>query len=109
MVLSALTNIAISLARDNLSELLSNLTLSAINNFDLKLSGKRSVRAGVGFNLFILNEDMNDIIKIIEPLKDSGVLFDGVIETVKHEIKNHEGEFLGALLAPLVATSNYSD
>ena len=47
---------------------------------------------------------MNDIIKIINPLIDSGVLIDGVTETVKHEIKKQEGGFLGALLAPLAAS-----
>ena len=47
---------------------------------------------------------MNGIIKIIKLLEDSGVLIDGVIETVKHEIKKQDGRFLGALLAPL-ATS----
>ena len=70
LVLGALTNIAIPLARDSLPGLLSNLNSSAINKFDLKLSWKRAVRAGIGFNLFILNEDMNGIIKIIESLKD---------------------------------------
>ena len=30
---------------------------------------------------------MNDIIKIIKSLDDSGVLIDGVTETVKHQIK----------------------
>ena len=30
-----------------------------------------------------------------------GVLIDGFIETVKHEIKKQEGESLGDLLAPL--------
>ena len=58
------------------------------------------MRAGKGFNLFILNEDMNDIIKIIKSLEDSGVLIYGVTETVKHEIRKQEGGFLGALLAP---------
>ena len=47
---------------------------------------------------------MNDIIKIIKSLEDSGVLIDAVTETVKHEIKNQEGGFLGALLAPLAAS-----
>ena len=47
---------------------------------------------------------MNDIIKITKSLQDSGVLFDGVTETVKHEIKEQEGRFSGALLASL-ATS----
>ena len=40
------------------------------------------------FTLFVSNEVMNDIIKIIKSLKDSDVLIDGVSETVKHEIKN---------------------
>ena len=30
---------------------------------------------------------MNDIIKIIKSLEDSGILNDGVTETAKHEIK----------------------
>ena len=47
---------------------------------------------------------MNDIIKIIKSLEDSGVLIDGVTETVKHETKKQEGRFLGALLAPLAAS-----
>ena len=37
---------------------------------------------------------MNVIIKIIKPLEDSGVLINGVTETVKHEIKNKKAEFL---------------
>ena len=32
---------------------------------------------------------MNDVIKILKSLKDSGVLIDGVTETVKYEIKNN--------------------
>ena len=64
----ALTNVAISLARDNLPGLLSNLTSSAINKFDRNISGKGAVRTGKAFALFISNEDMNDIIKIIKSL-----------------------------------------
>ena len=51
------------------------------------MSEKRAVRAGKGLNLFISNEDMNDIIKIKKSLEDSGVLIYGVTVTVKHEIK----------------------
>ena len=47
---------------------------------------------------------MNDIIKIIKSLEDSGVLIDGVTETGKDEIKKQEGGFLGALLAPSAAS-----
>ena len=62
----ALTNIAIPLARENLTGLVRNLTSSAINKFNKKISGKGAVRAGKRFTLFISNEDMNDIIKIIK-------------------------------------------
>ena len=54
-------------------------------------------------DLFFWNQDMNDIIKIIISLEDSGVSFDGATEIVKHETKK-EGKFLGAFLVPL-ATS----
>ena len=62
------------------------------------------MRAGKGFTLFVLNEAMNDIIKIITSLEDSVVLIYGVTETVKNETKKQEGGFLGALLAPLAAS-----
>ena len=51
-----------------------------------KKRGKGAVRARKGFTLFILNEDMNDIIKIIKSLEDSNVLIDRVAERGKHEI-----------------------
>ena len=37
-------------------------------------------------NLFILNEDVINIIKIIKSLEDSDVLIDGITETAKYEI-----------------------
>ena len=83
----ALINVAIPLARDNLLGLVSNLASNAINKFERETNGKRAAKAGKGFTLFILNENMNDIIKIIKLFEDSGVLIDRVIETVKHEIK----------------------
>ena len=97
-------SVAIPLARDNLPGLVSNLTLSAINKFDRKISGKGAARVGKGFTLFISNEDMNDIIKIVKPFEHSVVLVDGVTETVKHEIKKQESGFLTALLLPLAAS-----
>ena len=47
---------------------------------------------------------MNDLIIIIESLKESGLLTDDANETVKHEIKKQEGGFLIAMIAP-IATS----
>ena len=45
---------------------------------------------------------MNDNIQIIKSSEGSGVLIDGVTETVKHEIKKQEGRFLEPLLVSLV-------
>ena len=59
-----------------------------------KIGGKGVVKAGKRFTLFILIEDMNDIIKIIESLVDSDSSIDGVTETVKHEVKNRMLDFL---------------
>ena len=75
---------------------MSNLTKTNenLNKFHRKMSGKGAVRAGKGFTLFILNEDKNDIIKLKKSLEDSGVLIDGVTETVKHKIKNKKVHFL---------------
>ena len=47
---------------------------------------------------------MDDIIRIIKSLENYCVLTDGVSETVKHEIKNIEGEFLDMLLLTLGAS-----
>ena len=41
--------------------------------------------AGIGFTLFISNEDMDDIIRTINSLEDSRVLIDGMTEIVKYE------------------------
>ena len=80
---------------------MSNLALDAINEFERKISGKGTVRVGKRFTLFISDEDMNDIVKIIKSLEDSNVLIDGITETVKHETEKEEGGFLPALLAIL--------
>ena len=53
---------------------------------------------------------MNDIIKIIKSLVDSGVLIDGVIETVKHEIEKTKRliswSFVSTFSGFIRATSN---
>ena len=58
-----------------------------IEKFDRKVSRKAGVWAEKRFTSFISNKDNNDIIKIIKSLEDSGVLIDGVTETVKNDIK----------------------
>ena len=51
-----------------------------------------------------MNEDFDDIIKIVESLENSGLLIDGASEKVKHEIKKQEGGFLPAMVAPVLAS-----
>ena len=52
-----------------------------------KLIGNRAARVETEFTSFISNEDMNYTIKIINSLKNSNVLIDGITETVNREIK----------------------
>ena len=54
--------------------------------------------------LIISNNEMNDILKIVKFLKDSGVLLTGVSETIQHEVKEQRGGFLGMLLGRLGAS-----
>ena len=82
----------------------SNAALNAINRFERKISGTGAVRVGKGFILFISNEDVDDIIKIVNSLGNSGILIDRITKAVEHQIKKQEGGFLGALLAPLAAS-----
>ena len=53
-----------------------------------KLCGNSVIREVKGIILVISNEDINDVIKIIKPLQNSGVVIDEFIETVKNQIKN---------------------
>ena len=57
------------MVRDNLPGLVGNLPSNAISKFSRKIRGK-GVRAEKVFSLFISNENMNDIIKILKLLKE---------------------------------------
>ena len=60
-----------------------------------KMRGQGVARAGKGITLVISNDDMDDIISIIKSLENSGILIDGISETVKHKIKKQEYGFFG--------------
>ena len=47
---------------------------------------------------------MNDNIKIVKSLEDSGLLLKGVTETFQNEAKEQKGGFLGMLLGTLGAS-----
>ena len=62
---------------------------------------------GSGHNnttLIISNDEMDDILKIVKSLEDSGVLLKGVSETIQHEAKEQRGGFLSMSLATLGAS-----
>ena len=61
-----ITDLVISLSRDNLPGLESNLASNVINKFEREISRKGAARARKGFTLFISNEDMNDVINMIK-------------------------------------------
>ena len=51
--------------------------------------------------LIISNRDIEDLIKIVKSLEDSGLLLNGVIESVKNDVKEQRGGFLSILLGTL--------
>ena len=53
--------------------------------------------------LIISNDDMQDLLKIVKSLEDSGILLDGITETVKNEVKEQKGGFLSMTLDTLEA------
>ena len=59
-------------------------------------------RSGVT-RLIILNEEMNDMMKIVQLLEGSGLLIKGVSEIIKNEATKQKGGFLSMLLGTLDA------
>ena len=43
--------------------------------------------------LIISNEKMNDIMKIVQALEDSGILLKGITKTIKNETEEQKGSF----------------
>ena len=65
------------------------------------VSGCPSDLASHMTTLIISNGEMNDIIKIVKSLEESGLFIKGVNETVKNEAKEQKGGFLRMLLGTL--------
>ena len=62
---------------------------------------------GSGHNnmtLIISNDEMDDILKVVKSLENSGVFLKDVSETIQHEAKEQRGGFLSMLLGTLVAS-----
>ena len=54
--------------------------------------------------LIISNNEMEDIMKTVKSLEDSGLLLKGVTETVQNEVKEQKRRFLSMLLSTLGAS-----
>ena len=54
--------------------------------------------------LIISNDEIEDIVKIVKSLEDSGLLLKGVTETVQNEVKEQKGGFVSMLLGTLGAS-----
>ena len=93
-----LMKVAMPLAKNVLAPLGLTASMSAIDG-----SIQKKIH-GSGFKLIIEQEDMNDIIKIIEALENSGILLKGVTKTIENETKEQRGGFLSMLLGTLGAS-----
>ena len=90
--------VALPLAKNVLAPLGLTTAMSAIDG-----SIQKKIH-GSGVKLIIEQEDMNDIMKIIEALENSGILLKGVTKRIKNETKEQRGGFLGMLLETLGAS-----
>ena len=93
-----LMKIALPLAKNVLAPLGLTAAMSAIDG-----SIQKKIH-GSGVKLIIEQEDMNDIMKIIKALENSGILLKGVSKTIKNETKEQRGAFLSMLLGTLGAS-----
>ena len=90
--------VAMPLAKNVLAPL--GLT-AAMSTIDRSIQKKID---GSGVKLIIEQEDMNDFMKIIEVLENSGILLKGVRKTIENETKEQRGGFLSMLLGTLGAS-----
>ena len=62
---------------------------------------KEILGSGNYITFVISNDDMQNLLKRVKSLEDSGILLDGITETVKNEVKEQKGGFLSMLLGTL--------
>ena len=93
-----LMKVASSLAKNVLAPLGLTAAMSAIDG-----SIQKKIH-GSGVKLVIEEEDMNDIMKIIEALENSGILLKRISKTIENETKEQGRGFLSMLLGTLGAS-----
>ena len=93
-----LLKVTIPLVKNVLDPLGKTAVASAIN------AGIKTKIHGSGTKTLIISkEEMNNIMKIVQALEDSDILFKGVTKTIKNETKEQKGGFLSMLLGTLRA------
>ena len=55
---------------------------------------KKILGSGNTVTLIVSNNEIEDIIKIVKSLEDTGLLLKGVTETVQNQVKNKKEDFL---------------
>ena len=94
-----LMKVAMPLAKNVLVPLGLSATMSTIDG-----SIKKKILGSGATTLITSNDEMDDILKIVKSLENSGVLLKGVSETIQHEAKEQRVEFLSMLLSTLGAS-----
>ena len=94
-----LMKVAMPLAKNVLAPLGISAAMSAIDG-----SIKKNMFGSGTTTLIISNDEMDDILKIVKSLENSGLLLKGVSETIQHEAKEQRGGFLSMLLGTLDAS-----
>ena len=96
--------VAMPLAKNVLAPLGLTAAMSATDgSIQKKIHGSGATK-GARVKLIIEQEDINDIMKIIEALENSGILLKGVSKTIENETKEQRGGFLSILLGTLGAS-----
>ena len=94
-----LMKVAVTLAKNILAPL--GITAAALA---IDAGIKKKIHGSGTTTLIISNEESNDIMKIVQALEESNILLKGVTKTIKNEIKEQKGGFIGMLLVTLGAS-----
>ena len=94
-----LMKVAIPLAKNVLAPLGITAAASAIDaGIQKKIHGSGTT------TLMISNKEVNDMMKVVQALKESNILLKEVTKTIKNETKEQKGGFLSILLGALGAS-----
>ena len=94
-----LMKVAMPLAKNVLAPLAISAAMSAIDG-----SIKKKMLGSGTTTLIVSNDEIDDILKIVKSLENSGLLLKGVSEIIQDEAKEQRGELLSMLLGTLGAS-----